>query len=177
MKVSDALAKRRSIRAYLEKEIGRRQIQSLLEAAFMAPSAGDIHPYEVAVLVQQEKRRELAKACYDEQFVSDAPVDLVFSVNEAAASDSYGNRGVSLYSLLDVGAAVENLMLKATEMGLGTCWVGAFDERQVREVTSAPEACRPVTIVTLGYPKNPGRFIPAPPLEDRVYLDDYGSPW
>lgn len=175
MKVTDAITKRRSIRAYHGKEISKREIQSLLEAAFMAPSAGDVHPYEVVVVVQQAKRMGLAKACHNEEFISEAPVDFVFLVNEVAALDSYGNRGIRLYSLLDVGVAVENLMLKATEMGLGTCWIGAFDEQQVREAISAPDACRPVTIVTLGHPRDPGTFRPPPSLQRRVYLDGYGK--
>jgi len=177
MKVTDAIARRRSIRHYEGREMSKQQIQSLLEAAFMAPSAGDVHPYEVVVVLQQTKRKELAMACYNEQFVLEAPVDLVFLVNEVAALDSYGNRGIGLYSLLDIGAAVENLMLKATEMGLGTCWIGAFDERKVRAVISPPDAYRPVTIVTLGYPLDSGRFRPPPSLQRRVYLDGYGKAW
>jgi len=177
MEVTEAILSRRSVREYDQREVSGHQVGLLLEAALRAPSAGDVHPYEVVVVLEKNKRTELARACLDQEFVHEAPVDLVFLIDQSAAYAAYGRRGVQLYSLLDVGAAVENLMVAAAGMGLGTCWIGAFDEEEVGRTIGAPKGHRPVTVITLGYPRTHERGRAPPRVKDKTYLNSYGLQW
>jgi len=171
LNVLDAIARRRSVRAYSDEEVPDSAIEALIEASYAAPSAGDIHPHRIVVVSDGTKRAALASACFGEEFVAEAPVSLVFFVDLSVARIGYGDRGIRLYSLLDVGAAIENMMLAAVELGLGTCWIGAFDEQDVCDLLEAPPDWRAVSVVTLGKELGRGRH-PAPPsLRDKVYLD------
>lgn len=153
MDVEDAIYKRRSIRAYEGTPIDKEVLDSLLNAALEAPSAGNVQPYRIYVITDLNMREELARASLNQWFIAEAPINLVFTVNIDEAYSAYGERGVSLYSILDVGAAIENLMLLATSYGLGTCWIGAFDEEEVSKLLNLPSNERPISIVTLGYPR------------------------
>jgi len=150
--VLEAINARRSIRSYRGDPVPEAMVLKVLEAATKAPSAGNVQPFKIVLVRGASGRSELAKAAWDQGFVAEAPVVIVFLVDLNEASGRYGSRGRELYSLLDVGAAIENLMLAAQENGLGTCWVGAFKEEEVARALNLPSDLRPVSIVSLGYP-------------------------
>lgn len=142
---------RRSIRSYRGDPIPNATVLRVLTAAIKAPSAGNMQPFRIVLVQEAAAREELAKAAWDQKFIAEAPVAIVFLVDLDEASARYGSRGLELYSLLDVGAAIENLLLAALDNGLGTCWVGAFKEEEVARALNAPSNLRPVSIVSLGY--------------------------
>lgn len=152
-------------------------IKYLARSCYLAPSAGDVHPYRIVLVRERPKRKELASACYGQEFVTEAPVSMVFFVDQGAASQWYGKRGTDLYSLLDVGAAVENLMLAAVDIGLGTCWVGAFDEEAANSLLGAPPGWRAVSVITIGHPAGEPRHIPPPPLANVIYSEGCHARW
>ncbi|MEM2100427.1 MAG: nitroreductase family protein, partial [Thermoproteota archaeon] len=127
MDTFECISKRRSVRSFLKKPVPKELVNRVLEAALMAPSAGDIHPYRIVVVTDEDKIRRIAEAALNQTFISQAPIVIVYLVSLEEAS-AYGKRGIELYSILDVGASMENLMLAATSLGLSTCWIGAFDE-------------------------------------------------
>ncbi|MGQ9478769.1 MAG: nitroreductase family protein [Thermoproteota archaeon] len=172
MEVFECIRKRRSVRTYSKKEIPRELIDRILDAALMAPSAGDIHPYRIVVVTDRDKIRRIAEAAFNQTFIAQAPIVIVYLISEEEAS-AYGRRGVELYSLLDIGASMENLMLAATSLGLSTCWIGAFDERRVEEIVNAPEGYRAVSLTPLGYSDSTPRSRPSPPREAKVYLEGF----
>jgi len=149
--VLEAINVRRSIRSYRGDPIPEAKVLQVLEAATKAPSAGNVQPFKIVLVQEAAGRSELAKAAWDQNFVAEAPVVIVFLVDLNEASGRYGSRGRELYSLLDVGAAIENLILAAKDNGLGTCWVGAFKEEEVARALNLPSNLRPVSIVSLGY--------------------------
>jgi nitroreductase len=171
LEVFECISKRRSVRSYSKRQVTKDALEKILDAALMAPSAGDIHPYRIVVVTESDKIKKIAEAALNQTFIAQAPVVIVYLVNlrEAAA---YGKRGVELYSLLDVGASMENLMLAATSLGLSTCWVGAFDERKVEEIVKAPEGYRAVSLTPLGYSDQFPRTMPTPPKSGRVYYEE-----
>jgi nitroreductase len=177
MEVREAVERRRSVRSYSAEEVPADVIETLVGASCLAPSAGDIHPYRVVVVRNESRRRALARASHEQEFVAEAPVSLVFFVDLGSARRRYGERGVQLYSLLDVGAAVENLMIVATDMGLGTCWVGTFDEQAVDGLLEAPPEWRAVSIVSLGRPLEGDRHPPPPLLAEMLRSEDCGTRW
>ncbi len=151
MELSEAIRSRRSIRSYHAKPIEGGKIERILEAARWAPSAGNLQSVEYIVVKNPETRELLSKAALGQEQITEAPVSIVVCCNFSKISH-YGQRGRDLYSLQESGACIENLMLAAHALGLGTCWIGAFDENKVRESLKIRDETRPVAIITLGYP-------------------------
>ena len=97
-------------------------------------------------------KRALSLAAYGQAQVEEAAVVIVVCADEKRAEERYGAKGKALYCLQDTTAAVQNILLTACALGLGTCWVGAFKEEQVRKLIRAPSGMRPVAMITVGYP-------------------------
>jgi nitroreductase len=144
--------RRFSCRSYRPDPISREVLTELLEAARWAPNAGNLEPWRFVVVSDQLHRSALARAAYGQTFIAAAPVVVVVCAVPEESARFYGPRGRELYCLQDTAAAVENLLLAATEADLGTCWVGAFSEAAVaRDLELAP-GWRPIALVTVGYP-------------------------
>ena len=116
----------------------------------MAPSAGNLQAYQVRVIKDQAKREALARAAYDQGFIAQAPVCLVFCADPNRSAQRYGDRGKELYSIQDATIAGTYAMLAAADLGLATVWVGQFDDAKVQEVVGT-EGLRPVVMFSLGY--------------------------
>ncbi len=152
MELWEAIKKRRSIRSFQDRDVEEEKILKMIEAATWAPSAGNVQPWEFVVVRNPEIRKKLAEAAYNQRFIEKAPVDIVVVADERRSAYAYGDRGRTLYCIQDTAAAIQNMLLVATEMGLGTCWVGAFNEQAVKELLGIPFGCRPVAIIAVGYP-------------------------
>jgi nitroreductase len=155
MELPEAVRNRRSIREYLEKPVEDDKIEKILDAARWAPSAGNLQSVEYIIVKDRETKEKLAGAALGQDQVSEAPVDIVVCCNFPKMKH-YGNRGKELYSIQESGACIQSLMLTAHSLGLGTCWVGAFEEGSVRKILKVPDSVRPVGIITLGYPAEGG---------------------
>ena len=156
MDVLEAIKGRRSIRKFTAQPVSRALLEELADAARWAPSAGNIQPWRFVVVTAADVRRALAAAAYGQEFVAQAPA-VVTVVAAPPPGDHYGPRGPELYCLQDTAAATQNLLLAAYARGLGTCWVGAFDEGAVARVLALPPGERPVALVPVGYPAAAGR--------------------
>ncbi|RLI40454.1 nitroreductase family protein, partial [Candidatus Bathyarchaeota archaeon] len=106
-----------------------------------------------------EIKRNLVKAALNQSFIEEAPVVIVVCADEIRSSQGYGVRGKTLYCIQDTAAATQNIHLAAYSLGLGTCWVGAFNEEEARKILEIPQGVRPVAIIPVGYPaeKPPAR--------------------
>ena len=148
-KVTD---RRFSVRSFQSTAVEDAKLQAILKAANSAPSAGNLQAFEIVVIRDAGRKRQVAKAALDQSFIAQAPLALVFLANPDRNRAKYGSRGAELYSVQDTTIACTYAQLAATAAGLGTCWVGAFDEGQVREIVGAPSAWRPVAILPVGVP-------------------------
>jgi nitroreductase len=148
----EVIDRRFSVRSFQSAPVENRQLQAILEAANSAPSAGNLQAFEVVVIRDTGRKRQLAKASLDQSFIAEAPLALVFLANPDRNRAKYGSRGAELYSVQDTTIASTYAQLAATATGLGTCWVGAFNEDKVREIVGAPASWRPVAILPLGVP-------------------------
>ena len=119
-----------------------------------------------------EKR--IAKICYNQEFVGEAPVIIVVCGNEKKIELMYGERGKKMYLYQDTAAAIENLLLLATSLGLGSCWVGAFDEEELKEVLELPENIKPLAVIPIGYPAEDPKKPERRPIESVTFLEKYG---
>jgi nitroreductase len=151
MNFTDALTGRRSVRRYKDLPVSRDVVAWLIDAAEAAPSAGNLRARKYVVVAKEEMRRALSIAAYNQSQVAEAPVIIVVCADVLRSSSRYGDRG-SLYSIQDATAAVMCILLAAHDRGLGTCWVGAFDDDVVREALSLEENVLPVAIISVGYP-------------------------
>ncbi len=152
METLAAIAARRSVRRFQRQAPSPEQLETVLEAAVRAPSAGNVQPWHFYVVRGRAAREALAAAASQEH-VARAPVVIVVCADPGAAAGRYGSRGRKLYCIQDTAAAVENMLLAAVDLGLGGCWVGAFSEKKVARIVGAPRGLRPVVLVTLGYPE------------------------
>jgi nitroreductase len=150
--VFEAIKERRSIRSYTDEKVSEQDVERLIEAARWAPSAGNIQPWEFVVVKDMETKRKLSGAALNQTFIEKVPVVIVVCADVARSSRGYGSRGEHLYSIQDTAAATENILLAAQQLGLATCWVGAFRENEVAKAVKAPRNLKPVAIVSVGHP-------------------------
>lgn len=149
----EAMGKRRSVRRFERgQDVPKEMVERLLEAAISAPSAGNRQPWHFLVVRDGETKMRLARAAWGQHFVAEAPVVIVVCADPGRSGWRYGQRGADLYCLQDTAAATQNILLAAVALGLGACWVGAFDEGAVTRVLNLPSHLSPVAIVPIGYP-------------------------
>ena len=152
MDVFEAIKTRRSIRAFTEEEVSDEEIEKILDAARWAPSAGNIQPWIFVIVRDPKRKRRLSEAALNQLFIEEAPVVIVVCADQERSGRVYGRRGSDLYCIQDTAAAIQNLLLAAHALGLGACWVGAFNEDAVRHVLNIPDGVRPVAIIPMGRP-------------------------
>jgi nitroreductase len=141
---------RRSIRSYSSHRVDPTALDRILRLVSRAPSAGNLQAYRIIVVRSAPKRQALAVAAGGQEFLAHAPLDLVFFADPERSAATYGNRGASLYAVQDATIAATFAVLAATDEGLSTAWVGAFDESAVRAVCGESKL-RPVAIVPIGH--------------------------
>jgi len=157
MNFEDVLLKRRSIRRYKDTPIPREKILKILEAARIAPSASNKQPWHFIVVENKETIKQLAKS----EWAAKAPLMIVALADPEASPNWCSN---------DLGIAFEHIALAATNLGLGTCWMGQTGrEDLIRKLLDIPEKLRPVAVMPIGEPDE----TPAP--KERKSLDDIVS--
>lgn len=162
MNVADAVRTRKSIRDYLDKPVEDNELNSVLEAGRLAPSASNRQEWRFIVVREPETRKRLARAAGGQTFIGEAPVVIV----ACAETDDRVMKCGQLSYPIDVAIALDHMTLVAVELGLGTCWIGFFEEKRVKEILSIPEEIRVVQLMPLGYPADP-----TPAEKSRLPLD------
>lgn len=174
MKLIEAIVKRRSVRSFYSDPVDEKIIKKLILYANLAPSAGNRQARDFVVVKDEKLKRDIAKACYDQDFIAEAPVVIVVCANMDRIS-KYGVRGKSLYVYLDAGAAIENFMLMALEFGLATCWIGSFDKSKIQKILNLPRSLIPVTVVPIGKPKEHPLSRGRLPLSDIYHENNFST--
>jgi len=150
MDVLDAIRTRKSVREYLNKAVEKEKLITILAAGRLAPSASNRQEWRFVIVSDRETKRKLAEAANRQTFVGEAPVVIV----ACAETDWHVMRcGQACYPI-DVAIALDHITLAAVELGLGTCWIGAFDENEVKQILSIPAEIRVVALMPLGYPSD-----------------------
>ena len=156
MDALECIRTRRSVRSFRPDDIDEGTLNEVLEAATLAPSAGNVQDWEFIVVKDAERKQRLAEAALGQKFVAQAPVVIVACSDLEAIGKAYGSRGTSLYSAQNIAAAVENLMLAAWDRGVGSCWVGTFNEAKVKDTLILPPDLRPLVLIPMGRPAEAG---------------------
>ncbi len=161
MDVLEAIKTRRSVRSYSSRPIPADVLERMRQALRYAPSACNFQPWQFIFVTDAELRRKVAQAAHDQLFMAEAPVTVVGCGLPDQAYKGMGGRGNS--TDVDVAIALDHLTLAAVAEGLGTCWIGAFDEGKVKRLLEVPKHVKVVAMTPLGYPASPDLIFP---LED-----------
>jgi len=162
MDVEEAIRNRRSIRKWAERPLERETLQNLLDSVRLAPSGHNGQRWEIIAVTEPSRLRELVPMCNNQGHVGEAGAFL-FIISDPDAK----------WIHVDPAIALDHLTLRATEMGLGTCWIGAFDEARMREFLSIPEEKVAVIGMTLGYPGDIQEAKGRRSLDELVHWDTY----
>jgi nitroreductase len=180
MEVFDAIKARRSIRKFLDKPVEPEKLQTVLEAARMAPSWANMQCWRFVVVQDQQIKAQISELSYVEAYfatrgyktnpsqkaLAQAPVVIVACADPAQSGNLWGQD----YYMTDLGIAVENLMLAAHAVGLGSVFVGVFNEESLRDLLGIPADIRIVGLFPLGYPVEGGKTgPPRKPIDEIVY--------
>ncbi len=168
MDVLSAIKGRRSIRKYSNKSVEEEKLLKVLEAARLSPSARNRQEWKFIVVRDDKTREELTEAI-GQPFVGEAPIILVCCGTE---SEGVMRGGQPRYTV-DLSIATAYMILEAYEQGLGTCWLGSYDEGKVKEVLDIPEGVRVVSITPLGYPDESPSPRPRKELDEIVSYDRF----
>jgi len=144
--VLDIIRERGSVRRYEDRSIPKDVLEEVLEAARLAQSAANRQPWEFVVIQKEDMKKKLALV--SEKFVDEAAAVVAC----VAHPENCGHVGSLDSYLVDVAIAVENMALVSWELGLGSCWIGAYDEDKVKQLLGIPGGLRVVSLLSLGYP-------------------------
>jgi nitroreductase len=163
MAVLDLIRARRSIRAYKSEPVPEEVLARVMEAARLAPSGKNLQPWKFILVRDKDMKRQLAEASRGQYFMAEAPLVIVACGYPDRSYQRQGNYMTSWS--IDVSIAVDHLMLQAQEDGLGTCWIGAFEETSVKSLLGIPDGVKVLALTPLGYPAE------SPPHRGRRDLD------
>ncbi len=166
MDVSKAIEERRSVRNYTGEIPSEEVVYSIIESGRLAPSAANRQPCRFVVVWDREKIRKIAKASM--HFLSKAGVIIVGTAEPKLSPKWYP---------VDLGIALEHMVLTAQTQGLGTCWIGAFNEEEIKSILEIPKNVTIIAMIGVGYPK----LIPNPTsrknMEEFAYRDKWKNPY
>lgn len=141
------LEKRHSVRKFSDRLIEDEQVEKLIKAINLAPTAGGIEDFKITVVKSREVRAELQEAT----FIDGAPLVIIFSALPKASKKFYGDRGEKLYSIQDATISCTYALLAIEALGLATTWVGNFNEDEIKKILGAAEDEIPVAVLPVGY--------------------------
>lgn len=167
MDVLEVMAKRYSVRAYKPDPVEDEKLAAVLEAARLAPTAANRQPFQLIVVHTAGRVDELARV-YERAWFAEAPIVVAMC---ALAEEGWSRSDGKPYADVDAAIAMDHLVLAARSLGLGTCWIAAFDPQAARDVLQLPDGVEPVVFTPLGYPADEPREKKRRPMEDLVRLE------
>jgi nitroreductase len=162
MSVFDTIKARRSIRTYKVEHIPKDKLDKLLEAARLAPSAANRQIWKFLVVEDDQIKSQLVPACNNQAFIGTAS-HVIAGIGDPTQT----------WHQVDLAIALEHIALEAVELGLGTCWIGAFNEDEVKKILKIPQDKRVVALLTVGIPAESPAARPRKALEEIVAYEEY----
>lgn len=166
------LTTRCSVREYTKEEISDDEIAYLMDSAVTAPSAGNLEAWDVVLVRDADRKEALSDAAHGQPQVLHAPALLVVCANYVRSMSRYGERGI-LYAVQDATIACTYLMLAAHALHIRSCWVGAFEEEEVKEILSLPPHIRPVAILCVGKGRLPVALSERMPVSEHLHNEEW----
>lgn len=170
MDFDKVLSKRTSIRAYKDKAIEDSTLKAIINNTLSAPSAGNLQAYKIYIVKNKTKLNQLSEAAWGQSFISEASLAFIFCALPEESGKKYGNRGQQLYSIQDATIAAAYCQLAATNLGLATVWVGAYNDNQVKKTLKLKETEKPVAIIPIGFANETEHKTPRKPIETMIEM-------
>lgn len=148
MEFLELAKKRYSVRAYKNEAVEDEKLNAILEAARFAPTAVNYQPFQI-IVIKTEGREEELKRIYQAEWFREAPIVICVC---AIPNNAWKRRDGKNYADVDATIVMDHIILAATSMGLGTCWIGAFDVNAAKEVLNLPDGVEPLVFTPIGYP-------------------------
>ena len=171
MSILKVIKERRSVRGYRPDPIPEEVLLRVLDAARFSPSGKNLQPWKFILVREETLKRRLVEASGSQSFIAEAPVVIVACGFPDRCYSRMGNYMKSWP--VDVAIAVEHLILQAQEEGLGTCWIGAFEEREIKSILNIPNGVRVLALTPLGYPDENPASRGRKSLEEIVSYDSF----
>jgi len=173
MDFNKVIKQRASIRNYLEKKIKYDKIIDAIEAANLAPSPGNLSILKFIIVEDKETIEKIAEAC-QQQFIKKAPVLIVVCSNPKNVERMYDIR-TDKYVKQHAGAAIENFLLKITDMKLASCWIGAFSDETLKDILKIPEEINIEAVLPIAYPLKTDKTKqkPKPNLGNVIFFEEW----
>lgn len=171
MEFSELIGERVSVRGYRPEPVPRDCLDRILEAARLAPTAANQQPFRVLVVPTRGREAELRQV-YDKEWFVSAPLVLVVC---GVSSEAWVRKDGKSYLDVDAAIVMDHIILAATDEGLGTCWIAAFDAAAARRIFQLPDDAEPVLLTPLGYSTGESRAKERKSIQELVYFDVWGG--
>jgi nitroreductase len=175
MNTLEAINSRRSIRKYLDKPVEFEKLTTIMDAAIRAPSAGNLQDWRFVLVTDRQLIKQVASYSIEQYWIQTAPALIIVCAIPEKHEMYYGLRGKRLYNIQDCAASIQNILLVSTDLGLGSCWIGAFEEEKIRALFAIPADVRPQAIISLGYSDETPKDRQLVPIENMVFFNRYGA--
>jgi len=173
MNLDQIFDSRHSIRDYKDKDVSYDLIGELIDSARKAPSSGNVQNWRFIIVKDKKKKNDIATASLKQYWMNQAPVHIVVCYDDINIRELYPKLHEE-FSLLNSAITSTHILLKATELKLGTCIVAVFDKNAISKILKLPSNIHPVLIITVGYTKGRHKVTKRHPIEDIIYFDEYG---
>ena len=174
MELDKVIQSRRSVRKFDKKKPDWRKIIECIDAARFAPMAGNNYTLKFILVDDEEKIKKIAESC-QQDYVAQVKYLVVACSNPSRLTNEFGESG-NIFCRQQAGAAIENFILKLTESGLSTCWVGHFVEEQVKKILSIPKETEVEAVFPIGFEYEKPKTRKAKIELDRIlYFNEYGN--
>ncbi len=174
--ILELIKSRRSVRNYSDKPVEKEKLFKILEAGRWSPSSGNVQNWRFVVVNNDSLKLKLAESCLGQYWLTEAPAIIIVCSVEEKIRILFGSRGEQLYSVQNCSVAIQNMLIEATSLGLGSCWVGAYDEEKIKRILRIKDSNVSVRgLITIGYAEE----VPPPPkryeLDRLVYFNKWGN--
>jgi nitroreductase len=170
LSVSETVRNRGTIRRYLDQPISQENLIKIMESARLSQSAANRQPWQFIIVTDASMKKNLSKASRNQESISTAAAVIVCLANPSEAAKVGPFEGF----LVDGSIAIENMALTSWELGIGSCWIGAYDEKTIKELMEIPEPIRVISLLTLGYPHEKPKVKNRKILTDILHYERYG---
>lgn len=175
MELFEVIKKRRSIRSFSDLPVEWSKIVQILEAGSLSPSSGNVQNWRFIIITDKKLKNEITEACLEQEWMNTAPIFIVVVSDDVMIEKLYGKRGKNFYAIQNCAAAIENMLLATTNLGLGTCWVGAFEEEAVKRTLEIPKYANVEAILPIGYPNEKPPEPMHYSLETTTFFEKFGN--
>ncbi len=174
------IEKRRSIRAYMDKMPSDEDVLSIIQCGHRAPTGGNIQPWEFIIIKDQEVKRAVVDTTYvgndydglrHQEWIMQAPVIIAVLANKSKSYARYGEKALESLIYLDCSACIENMLLAAVNLGLGSCYISGFREDELAKALKLPENYKRIAFLPLGYQKGDAVINPKADISNIIHYD------